>query len=90
LRSRILQIRAGFELEEFRLIESQLENLRQLLSRKKELAYHREAYRNFERFLRRLMALSPDDDREAFLSELEGTEIVAEKDWLEEKGGKTV
>lgn len=86
LRSRILQIRAGFELEEFRLIESQLENLRQLLSRKKELAYHREAYRNFERFLRRLMAMSPDDARDVFLSELEGTEIVAEKEWLEEKG----
>lgn len=86
LRSRILQICAGFELEEFRLIESQLENLRQLLSRKKELAYHREAYRNFERFLRRLMAMSPDDDRTVYLSELEGTEIVAEKDWLEEKG----
>lgn len=82
LRGRILQIKAGFELGEFRLVESQLDNLQRLLRRKKELAYHREAYRNFERFLRRLMGLAPGEGRADLLADLEGEEIVAEKDWL--------
>ncbi|MEM7039298.1 MAG: hypothetical protein AAF570_20150, partial [Bacteroidota bacterium] len=83
LRARILQIKACFELGEFQLLEAQLENLRQLLRRKKELVYHREAYRNFERFLRRRMGLTPSDDRSAYLRDLAATEIVAEREWLE-------
>lgn len=89
LRARLLLIKASHGLGEFGFLESQLENLRRLLSRKKQLAYHREAYRNFERFLRRLIALAPDADRGAFIAELLQMEIVAEKDWLIAAAQKT-
>lgn len=88
LRARILQIKAGFELGDFQLIDSLLENLRKLLQRKKTLSYHREAYRNFERFLRRLMMAKPMESNSQFLLDLSQSEIVAEKEWLTHQGSQ--
>jgi len=87
LRARIAQIKAGFELQEFRFVESQLDNLRQILRRKKELAYHKEAYLNFEKLLRRFITLHPDDGvgKTQLHYDLDHTEILAEREWLETK-----
>ncbi len=84
LRARIVQIKAGFELGEMQVIEYQLDNLRQLLRRRKELAYHREAYANFERFLRRLLSLVPDQESqvEKLVSDIRETDPLPEQDWL--------
>ena len=87
LRARIMQIKAGYELGEIQIIEYQLDNLRQLLRRRKELAYHREAYANFERFLRRLLSLMPGDSKqeEKLIGEIRSTDPLPESEWLVKK-----
>lgn len=84
LRARIMQIKAGYELGGIEIVEYQLDNLRQLLRRRKELAYHREAYANFERFLRRLLSLMPGEAKQAEKLELEikETDPLPEQEWL--------
>lgn len=87
LRARIAQIKAGFELGEIQLIEHQLDNLRQLLRRKKELTYHKTSYRNFERLVHKLIRIRPGDElgRERFLEEVDSAELLVEGEWLREK-----
>lgn len=89
LRARIMQIKSGFELGEIQVVEYQLDNLRQLLRRRKELAYHREAYANFERFLRRLLSMTPGQDKqvEKLRMDILNADSLPEYDWLLGKVG---
>lgn len=84
LRSRILQIKAAFELHSASLIDSQLEALRQLLRRRKHLAYHREQYEEFMLWTRRIWALSPQDAqaRTELRAAITAKERLVERDWL--------
>ena len=86
LRARILQIKAAYELGEFSMVEYQLDNLRQLLRRKKDLAYHKGHYVDFERLARKLVSLGPNAEQRAKLeNEIAGFQGMAEMDWLLEK-----
>lgn len=84
LAARILQLKIYFELREFNLLESHLAALRTFLQRKKEFGYHRENYMNTLRFTQRLLDSNPFDKaaRAALRQEIEGTKVLAEKEWL--------
>lgn len=90
LRARILQIMAAYELGEQSMVEYQVANLLKLVKRKKSLAYHRENYRAFARFAKRLVQLWEGDveGRKSLRKEVEAMEMVVEREWLLEKLGK--
>lgn len=87
LRSRILMVKASFELGDHPLAEYQLTAFQKLLRRRKSLAYHRENYLQFVRLARRILTLEPDamDSRLSIRNEIENAEAVVERIWLLEK-----
>lgn len=89
LRARILQIKAAYELQEFQQVEYQLDNLRQLLRRKKDLAYHKGQYVEFERLTRRVLQARPDDKAQwkKLRNEIASFKGLVEREWLLDKCG---
>lgn len=86
LRARILQIKAAFETRQVDLVEYQLDNLRKFISRKQNLSYHRDHYRNFGRFTRQLLARKPGAEHTTLMMQrIQEQEQVVEKKWLLEK-----
>ena len=87
LRARLLQIKAAYELGEKGLVEYQVANLLKLVKRKKSLAYHRESYRAFAGFARRLVVLWEEDEsaRAGLVADVEAVDAVVEREWLLEK-----
>jgi hypothetical protein len=87
LNARVLQIKAHYELSEFKLIEYLLPNLKALLRRRALQSYHRENYRKFVHYLGALLNLVPDDKPTAhkLIAEMEAEEQLSELDWLRKK-----
>jgi hypothetical protein len=84
LNARVIQIKAHYELQEYKLIDYLLPNLQALLRRRALLSYHRENYRNFVHYLAALLNLVPGDQATShrLLTEMESEEHLSELDWL--------
>lgn len=96
LRSRLYQIIAYYELREFSMVDSSIENLRLYMIRSREAAKFRKSGNRFVRFTRSLILLRVDRQRlgeKAFLQKLkalrqeiaESTESILEREWLQKK-----
>ena len=84
--SRTLLVKTYYESEDYDLLHIQLESFKQFVSRRKELAYHRQNYLNLIKFTRSLMKLRPGDQRINKLKERIASEkILTEKKWLLDK-----
>jgi len=79
LDARLLQIKCHYELEEFDMVEYQLDNFRKLLKRKELLAYHREHYRNFIDLTRTLIR---EANHKGLDEKIHSRALLAERDWL--------
>ena len=83
LRARSLQIKAAYELEEMELVDYQLENVRKFLGRKRQLGYHRDHYREFERLTRQLVGLGHGLEAARRLAdEIQAAPHLVERAWL--------
>lgn len=84
---RIIQIKAFYERNELELCRHLIDNLKQLLSRKGILAYHKDNYENFCKIFRQLLATNRYDKhaRQKLLAKANGLSPLTEKTWLIEK-----
>ena len=84
---RIIQIKAFYEKNEMELCENLIDNLKQLLSRKGILAYHKENYYNCCKMFKQLLVMNRYDKnaREKFLKKTNSLSPLTEKGWLIEK-----
>lgn len=82
--AKVLLMKANYELGDFQWIEYQLDSFKQLLRRRELLAYHREHYRNFHRFLSRIMRVDPwaAQKKAVIQTDLEANSAVMDKEWL--------
>jgi hypothetical protein len=79
-----------YETGAFMALESLLASFTTYLRRKRQIAdQQKTAYFNTIRFVRKLIALRPGNKKErmALKTEIAGTALVAEKDWLMERVG---
>ena len=81
LDARVLQLKSYYELSEFDLMDSGVDNFRQLLGRRKILAYHKTNYSNFAKFLRRLSRTNTHskEELEKFEQQLMETKVLNSK-----------
>jgi len=87
LDSKMILMKAYYEMDEYDALESLLESFNQLLIRKKILGYHKEIYRNSTKMIKQLLHLSEfDKDKRAELKEkVQNSKIAVVKGWLLEK-----
>lgn len=87
LDAKVMLIKAYFELEDFRALESQLENFRKFLRRKEMLSYHRKNYLNFQKYVQQMIRLKAFDatKRQALRQDIEQEEMLSDRDWLLER-----
>ena len=84
---RIIQIKAFYERNELDICQNLIDNLKQLLSRKGILAYHKDNYDNFCKMFKQLLAMNRYDKnaRQRFIAKANGLSPLTEKSWLLEK-----
>jgi hypothetical protein len=82
--ARRMMLRMYYELGEIQALDSLLDSFDIYLRRHKEGGYHREMYRNFVRFLKKMIspALLRRGDKEKLTAEIRETELLAEREWL--------
>jgi len=82
--SKNLLLKIYYELGEFDLLESHLDSLNSFIRRREISDYHRSNYLNIIRFVRKLVALKSFDKvkRKQLQQEIEGAEILSEREWL--------
>ena len=86
-RLRIIRLKACYELGEWGLLETRMENFERYLRRSKHSTYHLGRYLQFNRMVRRLMGLLPGSSPEKIRlnTEIEEMADLLEKNWLLEK-----
>ena len=84
LAAKTVMLKIFYELEEFDTLSAHLSAMKTFIRRKKMIAYHRENYVNFIRFMQKLISYNFYNraEKKLFLEEVKGTKMVAEKDWL--------
>ncbi len=84
LESKATQIKAYYELGEFKLIEYQIDNFRQVLRRREVLTYHKTIFSHFVIFMKRLINLPPADEKakQKLRNEIQSAELTIDKDWF--------
>ncbi|MBK7940027.1 MAG: hypothetical protein IPJ82_24425 [Lewinellaceae bacterium] len=84
---RVIQIKAFYEKNELELCQNLIDNLKQLLSRKGILAYHKDNYDNFCKIFKQLLAINNYDKnaRPKLLAHANNLSPLTEKNWLLEK-----
>lgn len=82
--ARRMLLRIYYERQEWRALDSLLDSFATYLQRHRETGYHREMYRNLVRFVKRLLALRPDNApaRQSLRAEIAQAEHLAERAWL--------
>ena len=82
-----LLIKAYYGLQEYDLLEAQLESLRTFILRKDFSDYHRSNYLNIIRFVQRLISLAPYDaeGRQKLEADIQKAEVLTERKWLLEQ-----
>lgn len=79
---RRMMARMYHEMGEIQALDSLLDSFDIYLRRHKEGAYHREMYRNFVRFLKKIITSLPDKSRKNLIEEIKQTSLLAEREWL--------
>lgn len=79
---RRMMARMYHEMGEIQALDSLLDSFDIYLRRHKEGAYHREMYRNFVRFLKKIITTAPDKNLEKLMEEIKQTSLLAEREWL--------
>jgi tetratricopeptide (TPR) repeat protein len=84
LAAKTLLLKIYYETEELRLLDAAIDSLKIFLRRKKLLAYHRDNYQNFLKYLERLLALQASNvmEKNALKAAVIGEEILTEKEWF--------
>lgn len=84
LAAKTLLLKIFYETESLRLLDAAIDSFNIFLRRKKVLAYHRENYQNFIKYLKRLIALNPANlpERNALRAAILSEETLTEKDWF--------
>lgn len=84
LGAKTIALKIYYELDEFDLLDSHLDAMRNFIRRKKIIGYHRENYLNLLRMTRKLLELPTlDKEKKAqLLRQIEQTNALAEKTWL--------
>lgn len=87
--ARTLLLKTYFELDEYDALDALLDSFKQFVTRRKELAYHKENYLNTIKFTRYLLNLNWRDKsrKEALSKKIQDTKILTERTWLMEKLG---
>ncbi len=82
--ARRMMVRMYYELGEIQALDSLLDSFDIYLRRHKEGGYHREMYRNFVRFLKKIISpASPNlRERQKLIAEIQQTVLLAEREWL--------
>jgi len=85
--AKTLLLKIYFELGEFDLLESHLDNFRSFVRRRDVSDYHRTNYTNIITLAKKLTSLPPGNlpARKALNAEINGTEILTEREWLAEQ-----
>jgi hypothetical protein len=84
LNAKTMLLKMYYEEEEFDVLESLLESMRNYVQRKKVIGYHKSNYRNIIRYTRRLLRVNPYD-REAKQKlghEISEAQPLTEREWL--------
>ena len=84
IESRMILIKIYYEMDEFKILESQLESMRAYLQRKKVIGYHKEVYKNIIRYTKKLLKVNPYSkaQKEKLKVEIEAAKPLTEKAWL--------
>ena len=79
-----MQMKIYYELGELNALDSLMDNMRIYIQRRKDLGYWKQNYENTLFFLRKLIELPAYEKQLAIKlkEEIQGAEILAEKDWL--------
>ncbi len=90
LAAKTLQMKIYYASEEHDLLDSHLQAITAFIRRKKIMGYHRDNYLNLVQFVRKLLDTSASDKkgRQALREMIEGTKVLAEKEWLLEEISK--
>lgn len=85
LAAKTLLLKTWFELDEYDLLQSHLDAMRNYIHRKRVLGYHRTNYLNIIRFTEKMMRLSPADRKEVekLRQAIAAEEILSEKAFFE-------
>jgi len=86
LAAKTLLLKTYFVLDEYDLLQSHLDAMRNYIHRKKVLGYHRKNYLNIIRFTERLLQYGHDArKRNALRADIEREPVLTEKEWLLEQ-----
>jgi hypothetical protein len=87
LGARVLVMKSFYELSEYQLLDSLIDNFRQLINRRKILSYHKTNYTNFSKYLKRLLNFNYHDKKsvEKLRKQIEQEDILTEKTWFLQK-----
>lgn len=82
--AKTMLLKIYFELEELDLLESHLDSFQIFIRRREVSDYHRLNYLNIIKFVRKILALVPQDkaSRTKLLLEIDNCEVLTEKNWL--------
>lgn len=84
LAAKTLFLKILFETQELRLLDASVDSFKIFLRRKKVLAYHRDNYQNFLKYLERLLALNLGNvaEKTAFRQAILAEDPLTERDWF--------
>jgi hypothetical protein len=87
LDARRLLARIYYETHEDNALHSLIESSKVYLHRQKDIGYHHDMYANYFRFLEKMMKidLKKAESRKILRGEVEGTQLLAEREWLMER-----
>ncbi len=87
LDARRLLARIYYDLDEINALQSLIESSKVYLHRQKGIGYHHDMYANYFRFLEKMMKndLKKAETRSILRGEVEGTQLLAEREWLLQK-----
>lgn len=84
LGAKTLLLKVYFEMEEFDLLHSHLDAMKNYIRRKHVIGYHRKNYMNIVKYAQRLMVLNPFDlaEKKQLKMRIEEEEILTERAWF--------
>ena len=84
LAAKTLLLKTFFELDEYDLLQSSLDAMRNYIRRKRVIGYHRTNYRNIVRYTEKLLKLNPNDRKALYdlKTKIEAEPVLTERDWL--------
>lgn len=87
LGAKTLLLKVYFEMEEFDLLHSHLDAMKNYIRRKHVMGYHRKNYMNIVKYAQRLMLLNPFDleEKKQLRARIQEEEILTEREWFLEQ-----